>query len=348
MLTNRSFDEHAVGLCNGEIVEVKSVDEILATLDEQGKLDALPFMPEMLAHAGERLRVSRRAIKLCDTKGSTGFHRMYDTVHLEDLRCDGSAHGGCQAGCLLYWKEAWLKRVELSKEPGGAAAGRPAAVPSRSQVPTPVPPLLAAATRAGELGGEPLYSCQATNLDEAAPERLPWWDVRQYVRDVRTGNAGLLPMLRSLLIMAINKFQGANRRFLPRLLLIKNGKNWPFIMGKLGKTPKELLDLQPGELVEVKSKKEILATLDAKGLNRGLSFDGEMLRYCGRRARVLRRVERIVDEKTGKMLRFSGDCIILEGVVCSGYYNHYCPRRIYPYWREIWLRRVEEPTGVVV
>ncbi len=25
-------------------------------------------------------------------------------------RCDGTAHGGCQTACLLYWKEAWLKR----------------------------------------------------------------------------------------------------------------------------------------------------------------------------------------------------------------------------------------------
>jgi hypothetical protein len=33
---------------------------------------------------------------------------MTDTVHLSDLRCDGSAHAGCQAGCLLFWKEAWL------------------------------------------------------------------------------------------------------------------------------------------------------------------------------------------------------------------------------------------------
>ena len=37
---------------------------------------------------------------------------MRDTVYLEDLRCDGSGHGGCQAGCRIYWKEAWLRRVD--------------------------------------------------------------------------------------------------------------------------------------------------------------------------------------------------------------------------------------------
>jgi hypothetical protein len=336
MLTNGSLDSHALGLRNGELVEVRSVEEILATLDDQGRLDALPFMPEMLAYAGRRLRVSRRAIKLCDTAHQTGMHRMRDAVHLEALRCDGSAHGGCQAGCLLYWKEAWLKRVEPGEEP---------AAPPASGALASVPPLLAEATRDGEQDGEPRYSCQATRLTEAAPERLPWWDVRQYVRDVRSGNARLLPMLRSLLVMSFNKFQAANRRFLPRLPLIKGGRNWPFIAGRLAKTPKELLDLQAGELVEVKSKEEILATLDANARNRGLSFDSEMLQYCGTRARVLRRVDRIIDEKTGRMVRFHGDCIILEGVVCVGDYNQYCPRQIYPYWREIWLRRVEEPAS---
>jgi hypothetical protein len=96
----------------GELVEVRSQEEILATLDEQGRLEGLPFMPEMLRFAGSRMRVYRRAIKACDTIGNTGMYRMERAVHLEAARCDGQAHGGCQAACLLYFKEAWLKRVD--------------------------------------------------------------------------------------------------------------------------------------------------------------------------------------------------------------------------------------------
>jgi hypothetical protein len=339
-------DAHAVGLRVGELVEVRSVDEILATLDERGSLKALPFMPEMLRYSGKRFRVSRRAIKLCDTIDSTGMHRMYDTVHLEGLRCDGSAHGGCQAGCLLYWNEAWLKRIEPAERPAEPVPGPQE--PSGHATPVPVPALLAAATRAvgatdPDEDGDVTFSCQATELTRAAPERMPWWDARQYVRDVAAGNASLIAMLRSLLVMLFNKFQAANRRFLPGLLLIKNGKRWPFIDGRLTRTPTEVLDLRPGELVEVRSKEEIFQTLDTKDRNRGMTFDTEMLKYCGKRARVLRRVERILDEKTGKMLHLKGDCIVLDGVTCTGDYNQYCPRSIYPYWREIWLRRIEEP-----
>jgi hypothetical protein len=115
----------------------------------------------------------------------------------------------------------------------------------------------------------------------------------------------------------------------------------PRIVGELRRTPHVELGLQPGEWVEVKSHDEIVATLDRRGKNRGLSFDSEMLPYCGRRFRVLRRVETIVDEVTGKLRTLPGVCIVLEDVVCRGVYHRLCPRSIYPYWREIWLRRIE-------
>jgi hypothetical protein len=326
----------------GELVEVRSAEEILATLDEQGRLDALPFMPEMLRFAGKRLRVYKRAVKACDTIGNTGMYRMERAVHLEGARCDGSAHGGCQAACLLYWKEAWLKPVP----PEGEA---PAAEPAGPEAPEgaagcTVATLLEATRAPSAEPDEERYSCQATEMPKAAPVHIAGWDLRQYVQDVRVGNARPLQAVRGLAVHLFNKYQAASTRFLPRRLRIHGGDQYPFLEGRLeGRTPKELLDLQPGELVEVKSKEEILETLDKSGHNRGLRFDVEMLTYCGRRARVRSRVSRIVDEKTGRMLRLPGDCIILEGVICTADYHQFCPRGIYPYWREIWLRRVEEP-----
>src|SRR6266478_148585 len=96
----------------GDVVEVRSAAEILATLDSDAALESMPFMPEMALHAGRRYTVTRRVDKICDTIAATGSRRMHATVYLEDLRCDGSGHGGCQAGCKLYWKEAWLRRVD--------------------------------------------------------------------------------------------------------------------------------------------------------------------------------------------------------------------------------------------
>ena len=109
----RTIDS-SLGLRVGEWVEVRSAEEILATLDEGQCVDGLPFMPEMLQHCGKIFRVFKSAHKTADTIELFSIRRMKNAVHLEKLRCDGGSHGGCQAGCLLFWKECWLKRV-----PGG-------------------------------------------------------------------------------------------------------------------------------------------------------------------------------------------------------------------------------------
>lgn len=314
----------------GEWVEVRSPREIAATLDGSGALDRLPFMPEMLQYCGRRFQVGKRAEKACDTVRRTGARRMLNAVHLADLRCDGSAHDGCQAGCRLFWKEAWLRRVS------GPEANSPAA-PSPAVDDVTLARLQKAARQdppAGDDSGEPLYRCQATEVHEATLP-MAWWDFRQYWRDYRCGNVGPLDILRAAALFCINT------------LLRRMGRAPVHdVSGPVkGRTPAGTLDLVPGEEVEVRSRQEILATLNVHGRNRGLSFDPEMIRYCGRRFRVLRRVEKIVDERTARMIRMPADCIILDGAVCVGDLSSrrlFCQRAIYPYWRELWLKRVEK------
>src|ERR1700727_197761 len=114
-----------LGLRAGEWVEVRTQEEMLATLDEHGRLENLPFMPEMIQYCGQRLRVYKRADKTCEYTQQWSIRRMKDSVHLEGTRCDGSGHSGCEASCLIFWKEAWLKRAEsdvvLAKSLGQAA-----------------------------------------------------------------------------------------------------------------------------------------------------------------------------------------------------------------------------------
>lgn len=330
----------------GDVVEVRSEAEILTTLDERGTIDGLPFMPEMLEFCGSRFTVQSRAHKTCDSIMSSGFRRMENTVHLAELRCDGSAHGGCQAGCLLFWKQEWLKPIEEHSRP---PASSPLEDPRPRAVPTSTGCTRSALERASRRGraddGEELFSCQATEL-RAATSTLRWFDPRQYTEDVRSRNVRFGRLVRGLLVMVLNKFQAANNRYVPRIALIHGARKFPFVAGSLtGPTPKEVLDLRPGELVRIRSKAEIEKTLDSNNKNRGLSFDGEMSQYCGRSARVLKRVDRIIDERTGKMIHLSNECIILEGVVCTGDYMQFCPRRIYSYWREIWLERASEASA---
>jgi hypothetical protein len=338
--------EGVLDLRPGELVEVRGEEEILRTLDSNGMLEALPFMPEMLKFCGKRFRVYKRADKVCDTIEWRHLRRMENAVHLENLRCNGAAHGGCQAGCLIHWKEAWLKRVAeprpgpLSVESADTGDGDG----HRRETPVCTTETLIKATRVDTReSDEERFSCQATELMRATTSYISWWEAGQYVRDVRSGNASISSVLRGLFVGGFNKFQQANARLAPRFCLIRKCKKYPFVEGKVtGETPRSVLNLQPGEIVEVKSKEEIFETLDERDRNLGLRYDSEMLKYCGRRAKVLRRVGQIIDERTGKMLRIKRDCIILDGVICSGDYHRSCPRSIYPYWREIWLKRVEE------
>jgi hypothetical protein len=94
----------------------------------------------------------------------------------------------------------------------------------------------------------------------------------------------------------------------------------------------------------VKSAVEIAATLNDQGRNRGLWFDREMLSFCEKVFRVARRINRLIDEPTGKLIELTSDCVTLEGVWCSGVNSvgrWFCPRAILLYWRESWLERVD-------
>lgn len=104
----------------------------------------------------------------------------------------------------------------------------------------------------------------------------------------------------------------------------------------------EVLGLQPGEFVEVKSVEEIMATLDTNRRNKGLRWMTGMNKYCGNQYRVLRRVERIILESNGE-LRKMKNTVLLENVMCDGKAFNGCDRSCFHFWREAWLRRIPQP-----
>lgn len=317
----------------GDLVEVLSETEILATLDERGTLDGMLFMPEMLASCGKQFTVENRADTTCFF---AGLYDLDATVHLTAVRCDGSAHGGCQANCLTFWREEWLRPV------ADGSSGQPA--------PTTRVPVQRAGSSRSDLdrathqpgsplsGPEERWSCQNTQLRQAGT-RIPHWDLRHFVRDVRNGTVSARTVLRYLAPFLIDTYQGISRHKLPPWLRIRGGAAFPAVHGRLTKTPVKRLDLQPGERVRVRTRPEIRQTVDRGGRNRGLSFDVEMTPYCGRSMRVQRRVNRLIDDWTGQMLDLPSDCIVLEDAPCMGIYHGLCTRRTDMYWREIWLER---------
>ena len=99
--------------------------------------------------------------------------------------------------------------------------------------------------------------------------------------------------------------------------------------------------MQSGDLVRVRTREEIKATLDGRNEAKGCLFMSEMWKYCGTEQRVLKPVEQFLDERTYRVRRTSG-IVLLEGAVCQGTeYPKGCDRSCFFFWREEWLAKSE-------
>jgi hypothetical protein len=303
-------------LYRDDLVEVKAPDEILQTLDANGALDHLPFMPEMIQFCGRRFRVSRRASPICFSgSGSPRAFRADDIVTLDGVRCSGAAHDGCQKACVIFWREAWLRKVEDTK--------------GQSQV--DLRSLDRLRTRLKVSIGAKAYYCQASELLKATDPLSRWEKLGRLLSGLRAGNFTALQMAQHSGTWLFLKI---------RRMLVGE-----YPRGSSGSTPVESLNLQPGEWVEVKSMQSIIETLDERGLNRGLLFSPDMRRLCGLRRRVKGRLDKIIVDGTGQMRQLR-NTVCLEDSTCGCSYMGFgmggCSRCELTYWREIWLRRSDE------
>jgi hypothetical protein len=181
-----------------------------------------------------------------------------------------------------------------------------------------------------EDAGRASYTCQFTQLS-AASRPLSRWDVRQDLRPLLNGNL----TLRAFLV-------GMFTRVFNRLDRFGGGSGYPPLARSTRKTtPPPDLSLSPGQPVRVLGGERIAKTLDGAGRNRGLTFDREMLKHCGQHCCVSKRVDRIIEVGTGRLLAMKTPCLVLEGVDNSGEFLRFWPQHEPLYWREVWL----EPDG---
>jgi hypothetical protein len=295
----------------GDLVEVKAPDEILLTLDADGTLDHVPFMPEMVEFCGKRFEVSKWVATVCP--GVRGF-RTNDVFFLDGLRCSGAAHEGCQKACMILWRQAWLRKVDGAVARSSAESGNSEQLRARLKT----------------LTGPKRYFCQASELFKATVPLSRGKRIGKYLREVRLGNFTALQMAHRIAIFMFWRIRG--------VFLGLYGR------GNQKSTPSESLNLKSGEWVEVKSADSIIATLNEKGHNRGMRFSQDMRLLCGQRRRVMGRVERIVVDGTGEMRQVQ-NTVCLEGSICGCAHLTCggCSREEIVYWREIWLRRAANP-----
>ncbi|MCA1695102.1 MAG: hypothetical protein LC749_10385, partial [Actinobacteria bacterium] len=260
---------------------VRSPQEILSTLDAAGTLDGLPFMAEMLDSCGKAFRVERRAEKTCvdvSLTPSVYSNRRFpanDVVFLEGPRCDGEGHDGCGRACKIFWKETWLRPFD------SADASTETSQDGRDEL----------RGRLKKKSDANHYYCQSTQLCEATaefPGNKKLWRFRIMLREIRNGDRSVPELLKLLTIWSW-------QRFLRKI----HCDEW--LRGPHQRAPAASLGLAPGDPVRIKSRAEMVATLDHERRNRGLGICYEMTRYCGAHAEVRSRLNRMIDERTGEM-----------------------------------------------
>lgn len=103
----------------GEIVWVRSREEIDRTLDGNRMLKGCQFMPEMYRFCGTKQVVFKRVRKFLD-EGEKIMRRAKNIYLLENVICLGT-HGfeECDRSCFFFWRSEWLDRRPT--EPGGDA-----------------------------------------------------------------------------------------------------------------------------------------------------------------------------------------------------------------------------------
>jgi hypothetical protein len=300
-------------LHSGDLVEIKTPEEILRTLDTNGTSDQLPFMPEMVEFCGKRFRVANLVVKTCSYTGTGTNMRAFSTdniVTLDGLRCSGVEHDGCPKACMIFWREAWLHKIEDAAVPVRADSN------GSTQL----------RTRLKTLAGPNTYFCQASELLKATRPLAKWERIGKCLVEVRAGNCTAVQMIQRIGIWLFWRI---------RRVLVGE-----YARGRIRLTPAATLNLQPGELIEVKPIQEIRETLDEAGRNRGLYFSPDMRLLCEKQQEVERRLDKIIVDGTGA-IRQMRNTVYLKGSHCGCAHVALggCPRDEFTYWREGWLRR---------
>lgn len=273
-------------------------------------------MPEMLGFVGKRFVVGKRVLKTCVSIGNSTNIREFTSdriVTLEGVRCSGADHDECQKLCTIFWREEWLRKVD--------GPARPAENTEDQEK---------LRTRLKTAWNSDTYFCQASELLKVTKPLSRWARFGKCVTDIRVGNCTTWEMAQRIGTWLFWKL----RRKLFGV----------YARGKNRTTPSETLNLQPGELVEVRPLDKIVETLDQRAHNRGLYFTPDMGLLCGSHRQVARRLEKIIVDGTGKM-RLVRNTVYLEGARCGCSHVAFggCPRGEFSYWREIWLRRRKPP-----
>ncbi|MHC1717146.1 MAG: hypothetical protein AB9883_00605 [Acidaminococcaceae bacterium] len=111
-VNNLGYIEQAQNFQSGDLVRVRSKEEIELTLNHIGQLKGCSFMDVMTPYCGTIQRVFKPMERFVDERDLT-VKRCSGLVLLAGVMCQGTTQfGRCDRSCLMFWRQEWLEKIE--------------------------------------------------------------------------------------------------------------------------------------------------------------------------------------------------------------------------------------------
>ncbi len=109
---NSNFIEQAQSFKNGDLVRIRSKEEIESTLNHMGQLKGCTFMDVMIPYCGTLQHVLKPMDRFVDER-DLRVKKCSGLVLLDGVMCQGTTQfGRCDRSCLMFWRQEWLQKVE--------------------------------------------------------------------------------------------------------------------------------------------------------------------------------------------------------------------------------------------
>lgn len=107
----KSFTPETI-LKTGDLVRVRSIEEISRTLDPFRELKGCSFLHEMHQYCGTEQKVFRSMHHFLDERDYK-LKKTRGLILLENVFCNGTpVFGKCDRCCFLFWREEWLEKIK--------------------------------------------------------------------------------------------------------------------------------------------------------------------------------------------------------------------------------------------
>ena len=101
----------SIPLKKGDIVRIRSLNEILSTLDHFKELKGCAFLPEMYQYCETEQKVFKSMERFIDERDYKP-KKTRGIILLENVICSGTPlYGKCDRCCYLFWREEWLVKL---------------------------------------------------------------------------------------------------------------------------------------------------------------------------------------------------------------------------------------------